>query len=301
MEKYLRDPSELFEWVFSLLRIIQELLARVGIELTEFALQIFLFVLLSVVLGFLIVSIFKRSKYVNLIPGVAVLFVILAIVWHWFAPEGPLTPRDKEKLAQQRSVNGQTLFLLPYQLEGFRTDVLERDLHRGVTTYLQERQLRREHQDVSLHRLEQNLLPPNYTPTDTEIIKAIGEALNALAVVYISGRTAGSGAETILSLQSRYRIIPSTNEYTPKVMYIDDFAPTSVPLYQEINKKWGHGTVLAIAIKEYVRAKNERNRDLLEVIREYLVTERSRLGNQDRGLAEDLTKLIELCDKGLGM
>lgn len=302
------------EWIGSLnklLELVDKLLGSVGIEIPRLWLQILLFLLLLILLVGVLVpwarAYVRRQGLKNrVVAGTAftsccvALFLIGAILWHWISPaDDSVDVAAREQLSGIRSTTGQTVFLLPYELEGFRPDLLENDLLRGVIVYLQERGVRREYQHIGLRRLEKTDLPKNYSATDVEMVGKMGSILNALAMVQINGKMTVQHEQKVLSLESRYLIVPSARDFIPRVLFIDDMAPTSVPLYQNISHRWGHGTILAIAIKEYVRAKNEDNRELLRTVRSYLIAERSTLSAKDKGLADDITALIALCDQGL--
>lgn len=220
------------------------------------------------------------------------------------AAAGPasLTPDEQAKLKAliQQGGQGPLLFAryrLPAGVAGTGDELnerLRRQLERMIRTHVQTAITEGDTRNVALATLP---LPSG----DLLRLRAMGEFVNALAVVSGEGFREGAPAAEQLALESQYLIIPRTASFDPPVLSIADTVPEQsigrLALDSKLSRLWGRATVLALAARDVQAAERMTDRMLrtaeLKRVQRYLVNERSNVGAND--VLGD-TKLKQLLD-----
>ncbi len=217
-----------------------------------------------------------------------------------------LTPETAGQLAAARSADGRTLFLVPYDMgptpgdeDGARFHRLfARHLKRGIVTHLQALDLESLPGDVGVATV-----PLPLDVADTERVRLVGNALNALAMVSGFGSLASGAAGDAIEISSEYLIIPSLPTYTPRTLYVDERLPAdclrSGQLFQGLDQLWGRNTALALALleaRQALQGAGGMDRAALGRARSLLIAERAQAGSESDALVRQLTALVEVLD-----
>lgn len=221
---------------------------------------------------------------------------------------GAISPEDEQKLKALVTPAGTgPLMFVPYSLPA-GTDAatasalnerLRLQLQRLIITHVQAPSVVADSRGVSLTPL------PVAANNDLERLRAVGEFVNALAVV--SGIGIDDAATPTIELASSYVIIPRGDLFEPPVLNIVDTVPAQqigrVALDQKMSRMWGRATVLALAARDLREAKSlpvaARKIELARVKR-YLVAERADVGARDELGEAKLKELIDVVSRELG-
>jgi len=216
-----------------------------------------------------------------------------------------LSAADKQVLDKYVAAPGSApLFLVPYALTGIESldpksvnEMLRANLERVIVTHVQA--IVMGGPPVSL-----KLLPPMEQGGDIDRMRAYGLYLNALGMITGYGAVApGHGRPGVLDVSSTFLVVPQADSLGAPVLYVDDDVPAdrivSPHLYQLLSKLWGRSAVLAMGVSEFGKAKAARDKEALQRIRNYLLTERAGAGPSDELLVTQLNTLIEAVDREL--
>ena len=143
--------------------------------------------------------------------------------------------------------------------------------------------------------------------TDVERVRLAGDFLNALAMV---GGTAevepdASGRKSV-TITSCYFIIPNIPnlEKQSPTAFMEDTLPAKLPASLELFEKlqnrqqWLARTVIALSIRDYLRAQSTGDRHGLEKVRAYLIKEKA-TQPEDSKVVPLLDSLLALVEKEL--
>lgn len=218
------------------------------------------------------------------------------------SPPSPLPPDDL-----QRSEDGRTLYLVPYEiltqeLQRDGTDISRRlasNLKRAISTSLQALPWDRSLPDIGFVRLS---VPVEVT--NVEQMTDLGRRLNALGM--ISGEVSlekNLEGHMTVEVSSQYQTIPAIDVLHPATFYVDDSIPpetiNSVHLVDHISHQWGACTVVALALRDLANQPPDASSEELHRIRRYLVAQRSQCGPEDRAIVNQIDLLVNYLDERL--
>jgi hypothetical protein len=217
---------------------------------------------------------------------------------------------EAHALDRLRSNEGRTVYLLPYDLKGgagqaIDNTALQDALAIGINTVLA---------DLQLPSDTPGIEPPppvglkalaaiQVERTDAERVRAIGERLNALAVVGGSGGATSHGGQAETRIDSQYHVIPSADAFSVGTVYVRDVvAGTPESAYEiadELSDRWALYTLLALSIQKFNRAREAGDAQGLAEVSAYLRAEKARWGAEDTGATRRLDRFIGLVDEEL--
>jgi len=223
-----------------------------------------------------------------------------------------ILPEDEQKLRSLVTPVGTgPLVFIPYDLptgagQGDAVALNERlrvQLQRLIVTHVQIAATSTEARDISLTKA--SVAAGN----DLSRMRAVGQFVNALAVVSGTGFGVGDGASASkeMELASSYVIIPQGEWFDPPLLSIVDTVPSDqvgrISLDQKMSRMWGRATILALAardLKTVQSLKGEERRTLLQRIQRYVIAERANVGAADELGAAKLKELVEIVARELG-
>lgn len=223
---------------------------------------------------------------------------------------GAISPDDEARLKLLVTPAGTgPLLFVPYSLQagGAAPDAaalnerLRLQLQRLIVTHVQVAGSSDSARGVSLTQA------PLQADNDLERLRAVGEFVNALAVVSGIGIGDGGTAAPTLELASNYVIIPRADVFDPPVLSIVDTVPAQkiglLELDQKMSRLWGRATILALAARDLQRAQSlagEARRAELKRVHAYLKAERANLGARDELSEARLRDLIDRLGREIG-
>jgi hypothetical protein len=217
---------------------------------------------------------------------------------------------ETRALDRLHSNEGRTVYLLPYDLKAgagpaIDNTALQDALAIGINTVLA---------DLQLPPDTPGIQPPppvglkalaaiQVERTDAERVRAIGERLNALAVVGGSGGATHRGGQPQTRIDSQYHVIPSADAFSVGTVYVRDVvAGTPESAYEiadELSDRWALYTLLALSIQKFNRAREAGDAQGLVEVSAYLRAEKARWGAEDTGATRRLDRFIGLVDQEL--
>jgi len=210
----------------------------------------------------------------------------------------------KQAIQASKSVDGRSLFFVPYEFDPSDTDPeLKRfnrtftfHLKRGINTHLQSLEM-----DVTPSDIGVVDMPINIGTGNTERVRAYGVALNALGVVSLDMLQADDTQS--LAVVSGYVVIPSGPDAPLNTLYVDDYFKAgelhSTRLFERLNDLWGINTVLALSLRNIQAYLSDNDDNHLQVARQYLMAEKKLAGPNSGRLVRDIDKLVNWIDERL--
>lgn len=231
------------------------------------------------------------------------------------APGGvsSLSPEERNRLRTHIALHGDALFVLPYRMiaaansAGIDMELFRWALETSINTRIQELE-----QDLEIEQLGEPLPPlglvtlePDFAGLPLPKQRAVGEFVRALAVISGIGQwKQPDGDAARVNIQSNFFVMPpATGEQTRLLRVRDTDLPAaavnSLELADQLSPLWGHFALVAVAGREYERARAANDRPALERIRAYLIAERGRLGEEDSYRKNDLERLLRRVQEAL--
>jgi hypothetical protein len=216
-----------------------------------------------------------------------------------------LSTEEQNMLRVHRAPEGNALFVTPYRVVASPSEAATIDmelfrfsLETAINTRIQE--LEEDHEvgqfSVPLPPVGLVSLERDFAGLPLPKQQAVGEYVSALAV--ISGIGQWKAAQGLVSIQSNFFVMPPEAGSQTRLLRVRDAdlpasAMNSIELADNLSPLWGHFALVAVAGREYVRAKAADDKQTLRRIRAYLIAERGRLGEEEIYKKKDLDRLLE--------
>ena len=222
-----------------------------------------------------------------------------------------LSEEEQDRLRPHRAPEGSALIVMPYRMIAppSETAAIDMELFRfsletAINTRIQELE-----QDHEVGQFSMPLPPVGLVALEKDFEdlplhkqQAVGQYVSALAV--ISGIGQWRAAQDLVSIQSNFFVMPPEAGSQTRLLRVRDAdlpatAINSIELADNLSPMWGHFALVAVAGREYVRAKAAGDKENLRRVRAYLIAERGRLREEEIYKKKDLDRLLETVQQEL--
>lgn len=227
----------------------------------------------------------------------SIIYIRKDIIWADTAKQSNLEFPDIQK-----SIDGQTLFVSPYELFPSTSKNHEKQLN-GIFDIVLGHNVQ-----IFLSKLTDHApnigirtLPIAIHSSDSEKAIKAGLELNALGIVTGEGEIENKSGETIVNLRSTFYVIPRNEHFSSNRTEIQDVVPISklspLEMDKRLGKSWGQNAVIAYIVKVLDGTKTalEKDPEKLEDLRRMLLAMRSQMGSNDP-LLKDVQSLFSYID-----